>query len=196
MFFCFETLAIQDGQIQNLHYHQARYQRTVQHFYGGHYVPQDLAQVIEIPKEYQQGLVRCRIDYDQTSYQIQFSPYQRRQFRQFQPIVCEDLDYSFKYCDRSRLAALYQQRQGADEILIVQADQVTDCSIGNLAFLRQGEWFTPVRPLLAGTQRQKLLDQQLLQLRPIYWQQLDIYEEIRVINALNDLETTVKNGKE
>lgn len=189
MFRCFETLAIQDGRIQRLAYHQARYQRTMEALY-----PQDenglvdLASMIAIPPEFQQGLVRCRIDYGKTQIQVQFYPYQRRQFRSFQPIVAENLNYQFKYCDRQQLNLLYQQRQTADEILIIQQDKVTDCSIGNLAFLRQGEWFTPDTPLLAGTQRQYLLDHQQLQLRPIYVAELSLFEEIRVINALNPLE--------
>ncbi|WKS99952.1 aminotransferase class IV family protein [Gallibacterium salpingitidis] len=187
MFLCFETLAIQDGEIQNLTYHQARYQRTLQHFYSTHYQAFNFADIVKIPLQYQQGLVRCRIDYNQQDYQIAFYPYQRRQFKRFQPVVCEQLDYRFKYCNREQLNALYQQRQGADEILIIQQGKITDCSIGNLALLRQGEWFTPDSPLLAGTQRQRLLEQQLLQLRSITLNELDLFEEIRVINALNNL---------
>ncbi|MFC0309442.1 aminotransferase class IV family protein [Gallibacterium trehalosifermentans] len=188
MFFCFETIAIQNGEVQHLSYHQARYQRTVQHYYQMNYQHFDFSTIIQVPTEFQQGLVRCRIDYNQTDFQIQFFPYQRRQFRSFHPVIADQIDYQFKYCHREPLNQLYQQRQGADEILIVQQGQITDCSIGNLVFLRQGEWFTPAQPLLAGTQRQRLLEQEKIHLRTILLTELELFEEIRLINALNPLD--------
>lgn len=64
---------------------------------------------------------------------------------------------------------------------------MTDCSIGNLAFRKGGQWFTPNTPLLQGTQRTYLLQSGQLQEIEIRQEQLEQFDEIRVINALNGL---------
>ena len=75
----------------------------------------------------------------------------------------------------------------ADEIIIIKDSFVTDCSIGNLAFRKGTQWFTPNTPLLKGTQREYLLQSGQLQEIEIRLEQLEKFDEIRVINALNEL---------
>lgn len=188
----FETLAIKNGTVQNLALHQARYHRSLLSYYGKNYtnlVVADLAQLLATipPKWLTHQMVRCRIAYNHSHQQVNFFTYQTRQFKQFQPVICEQINYSLKYSDRSQLEQLLTQRGKCDEIIIVKNGKLTDCSIGNLVLKRQGEWFTPDSPLLAGTKRQQLLYEQRIQQRYIPLTQLDLFEEIRVINALNDL---------
>ena len=64
---------------------------------------------------------------------------------------------------------------------------MTDCSNGNLAFRKGAQWFTSNTPLLQGTQREYLLQSGQLQEIEIRQEQLEQFEEIRVINALNEL---------
>ena len=79
------------------------------------------------------------------------------------------------------------QKGEADEIIIIKDSFVTDCSIGNLAFRKGTQWFTPNTPLLKGTQREYLLQSGQLQEIEIRQEQLEQFDEIRVINALNEL---------
>lgn len=187
----FETIAFEQGQAQRLDYHQARYQRSLRHYYGVHAEKSavDFRQILQLPPHCTEGLIRCRVDYNDQHIQIQYTPYQRRCFRHFLPIIVnQPLNYSLKWTDRHLLQQYYAQRGDYDEVMLVQQNLITDCTIGNLVFKRQGQWFTPKSPLLAGTQRQYLLDQQRIELRDIYLHELDLFEEVRLINAMNPLD--------
>ena len=86
------------------------------------------------------------------------------------------------------LNELLAQKGDCDEILIIKNGYVTDCSIGNLIFRQGTQWFTPDTPLLEGTQRAKLLTQGRIKVRSILATDLHLFEEVRLINALNGLE--------
>ncbi|MCQ9123079.1 hypothetical protein BKK54_05900 [Rodentibacter genomosp. 1] len=188
MFPLFETLAIEQGNIQNIEYHQARYERSLRHFYGKSAVKIfNLFELIQIPSHLQNQLVRCRIDYNAESTQIQYVEYQRKIYRTFQPIICDEIDYSLKYANRDLLNSLLAQRGKCDEIMIIKHGKVTDCSIGNLIFRQGNQWFTPDTPLLQGTQREKLLQESKIREATIYAQDIEKYDEIRLINAMNGL---------
>ncbi|WP_424409484.1 aminotransferase class IV family protein [Pasteurella sp. PK-2025] len=192
MFPLFETIAIVKGEIQHLDLHQQRYAASLKHFYGNTSTKvHDLAHILDIStalKHTQHApIIRCRVDYDQHHYHVQYFPYERKTYRTFQPVMCDDIEYRLKYADRTYLNQLLQQKGQCDEIMIIQHGKVTDCSIGNLVF-RQGEqWFTPDSPLFYGTQRAWLLQQGKIQACPILLQDVAKFEEIRLINALNPL---------
>lgn len=186
----FETLAILDGKVQNLYYHQQRYQQGLA--YLADVAQQDLplkssliADYLNIPSAYQTGLVRCRVDYDGWHIKVEFFPYQARQLQRFVLVQADALDYHYKYANRDALNALMQQKGQADDIIIIQHGLITDCSIGNLLFEQDGQWFTPQRPLLAGTQRAKLLAEGKIQLRDIVIDSLTHYQRMMMVNALN-----------
>ena len=186
----FETLCIEQQQIKNCAYHQQRYERALQQFYGESAVKiYDLSEIIHLQPEFLNltHLTRCRIDYNATKFQIQFFPYQQRKITTFQPVICDEIDYSLKFSDRTLLNHLLEQRGDCDEIIIIKQGKVTDCSIGNLVF-RQGEqWFTPDSPLLIGTQRTYLLDTEKIKEKTIFAEDIAQFDEIRVINAMNGL---------
>lgn len=186
----FETLCIEQQQIKNCAYHQQRYERALYQFYGESAVKiYDLSEIIHLQPEFLNltPLTRCRIDYNAITFQIQFFPYQRRKITTFQPVICDEIDYSLKFSDRTLLNHLLEQRGDCDEIIIIKQGKVTDCSIGNLVF-RQGEqWFTPDSPLLIGSQRTYLLDTGKIKEKTIFAEDIAQFDEIRVINAMNGL---------
>lgn len=186
----FETIAIEQGKARNLDYHQVRYQRSLYQYYGRDSLKSAVtfADILCLPPELaNQPLVRCRIDYNAEQVKVAYFPYQRRKITNFLPLCANELNYSLKWTDRSLLNKYYAQRGAYDEVMLVQQNLITDCTIGNLLFKRQGQWFTPSKPLLAGTQRQYLLEQQRIECRDITIQQLELFEEVRLINAMNPL---------
>ncbi|TCP95545.1 4-amino-4-deoxychorismate lyase [Cricetibacter osteomyelitidis] len=189
MYPLFETIAFINGKPQNLAYHQARYEKSLFEFYGLAESAVNLAEILANPTALPSNeLVRCRIDYNQYSQQIQFFPYKKRYIRTFQPVICDEIRYNLKFSDRTLLNQLYEKRGQSDEIMLIKQGMITDCTIGNLILKRQGEWFTPDTPLLQGTQRERLLQQQKIQLRHIPLKELDLFDEIRLINAMNGLD--------
>ncbi|OOF67563.1 aminotransferase class IV family protein [Rodentibacter caecimuris] len=186
----FETIAVIQSKVQNIEYHQSRYERSLRQFYGKSAVNIfDLFQAIHLPKDLLNQFVRCRIEYDRHNINVQYFPFIPKNYRTFQPVVCDHIDYGLKYTDRYLLNQLLQKRQNCDEIIIIKQGKVTDCSIGNLVFRKDNQWFTPDTPLLKGTQREKLLQQNIIQECEILAQDINKFDEIVLINALNPFRT-------
>ena len=183
MYPLFETLCIENGKIQNINLHQARCE-----YYGTSAVKIfNLFSLIQLPAPLQNQLVRCRIDYNAETTQIQYFEYHRKIYRTFQPVIYDDIEYSLKYSDRSLINTLFAQRGACDEIIIIKNGKVTDCSIGNLIFRQEKKWYTPDTPLLLGTQREKLLQEGKIQERTIFQEDIVNFDEIKIINAMNTL---------
>lgn len=183
----FETLAILDGKIQNLYFHQQRYQFAMQHYFlRDHY--RQLSDIIIVPKAYQTGLVRCRMDYNQSEFKLSFYHYHRKRIATYQCVRVKDFDYSFKYSNREQFALL--DKKQADEVIIINNGLVSDCSIGNLLFLKQEKWYTPASYLLKGTQLSLLLAKGQVSFIPMKQAELFSFEKIMMINALNPFDPT------
>ena len=188
MYPLFETLCIENGKIQNIDLHQARYERSLRAYYGKSAVKIfNLFSLIQPPALLQNRLIRCRINYNDKTTQIQYFEYHRKIYRTFQPIICDDIEYGLKYTDRSLINTLFAQRGTCDEIIIIKNGKVTDCSIGNLIFRQEKKWYTPDSPLLLGTQREKLLREGKIQERTIFQEDIVNFDEIKIINAMNTL---------
>ena len=188
MFPLFETLCIENGKIQNIDLHQARYERSLREYYGKSAVKIfNLFSLIQLPAYLQNRLVRCRIDYNAKTTQIQYFEYHRKIYLTFQPVICDDIEYGLKYSDRSLINTLFELRDTCDEIIIIKNGKVTDCSIGNLIFRQGKKWYTPDTPLLLGTQREKLLQEGKIQERTIFQEDIVNFDEIKIINAMNSL---------
>lgn len=178
----FETLSIIDGQVQNLPYHQQRFEQAVSTFFGRE-PTFSLAQILHIPTEFQHGKIRCRIDYNAEQFEVKFFPYDPKQIQQFRCVEVENWDYSLKYSDRKRFDLLNILQN--EEVIIINNGNVSDCSIGNLLFLKSNVWYSPQDYLLKGTQLTQLIEQGKVHLVKITQADLGQYEKIMLINALN-----------
>ena len=188
MYPLFETLCIENGKIQNIDLHQARYERSLYQFYGKSAVKIfNLFSLIQLPVPLQNRLVRCRINYNDKTTQIQYFEYHRKIYRTFQPVICDDIECGLKYSDRSLMNTLFELRGTCDEIIIIKNGKVTDCSIGNLIFRQGKKWYTPDTPLLLGTQREKLLQEGKIQECTIFQEDIVNFDEIKIINAMHSL---------
>lgn len=192
----FETLCIEAGEVKNIVLHQQRYESSLRRFYGKSAVKIfDILQLIEKTPEFStalsrpegQHLIRCRFAYNRTDYELRFFPYQRKIYQTFQTVICDHIDYSLKYENRELLNELLAQRGNCDEIIIIKQGKVTDCSIGNLIFLRGTQWITSDSPLLNGTQRQYLLATGRIRAETLWAEDIAQFDEIRLINAMNGL---------
>ncbi|MEP2026012.1 MAG: aminotransferase class IV [Reichenbachiella sp.] len=180
-----ESIRCINGELQLLELHQARVNRTFFTNYGLLARPIKLAIIIrQIPAS---GTFKCRVVYDQNSFEITYDKYQKPNINSCQIVKSEDIDYRFKYADRSGLANLFAQRKDADDIIIVKEGMISDSYFANLAFFDGEDWWTPESPLLAGVQRQNLLDQRLIKTREIHVNELTHFKKVSLINAMNDL---------
>ncbi len=182
-----ETIRIQDGELKNLPYHQARFEWTRRSELGLESHP-DLYQMIRSHKGLAFGLLKCRIRYGKEIEGIEFEPYTRRVLSSLKVVEANHISYGFKYSDRTALENLYAQRGTCDDILIIKNGCVTDSYVANIVFWNGEGWFTPDLPLLPGTKRASLLDLGQIETARITEQDLPLYQKVRLINAMNNLE--------
>ena len=173
----FETLKIEDGKIFNLKWHNQRLNRSRLELFSLH-KPLNLADYINTPH---QGLYRCRVVYDLEIKSVEYIPYTPKIFKSFK-IVQSNLEYNYKFNDRSQLNRLLQEDY--DEIIIEKDGFLTDTSIANIAFFDGQDWLTPKIPLLRGTTRERLLDEGFLKLKDIKKENIKNYSHFALMNAM------------
>ena len=174
-----ETIKIEEGEVCNLPYHQARFdhsRKTLLHLNDA--LP--LSKIIEAPRK---GLYRCRILYDTEIRSVEYLPYTPRVIRTFR-IIPSQLDYGYKYADRGDFNALLERNSDVDEIIIEKDGLLTDTTISNIAFYDGSKWLTPANPLLQGTMRAKLIDEGVLQVADITKKMLADYTHVALTNAM------------
>ena len=181
LFPVFETIAIIDGIPQNLAFHQARMDNTIEKLFQKTSVF-NLEEIIQVPTEYQNGLIKCRIDYNQQDFNIIFSAYQRREIRNYQCVYLDNLDYTLKYTNRTIFEDINMIK---DDAVIIHDKKVTDCRIGYLIFFKDGIWYGSKNYLLKGTQLSRLLSENRVQLKEINADEIHQYEKVMMINAMN-----------
>ncbi|OOH90365.1 branched-chain amino acid aminotransferase [Pasteurellaceae bacterium 15-036681] len=178
----FETIAIKNKQFLNLDYHQKRYEKAIRDYFGEE--PKfDLAESLKLPLDIGNNLIRCKVEYNCDEYQVSFFDYTPRLLQRFQCVYTENLDYQFKYSNREPLDKLKSAH--SDEVIIINNGFVSDCTIGNLLFAKQGKWYSSSHYLLRGTQLSKLVDKGKVDLIEIRAKDIFNYEQIMMVNALN-----------
>jgi len=182
---CFETICVENRQLKNLSYHEARLNKTRRELWG-YDNNWDLSKLLEIPDLLDDSMHKCRVAYNKEIDNIKWEPYSRRMIRKIKRVYHDEIDYQYKYDNRDVLNALYAERGDADEILIIKKGLVTDSSFCNVAFFDGNRWLTPASPLLPGTQRALLLDEGIIQPAEIRESDIAAFRQIRLFNAMVD----------
>lgn len=181
----FETISIRYGEVQNIKFHQERFNFACQtYFQVSPFLT--LSEIIQPSEETKQGLYRCRLVYNRSEFQLHFYPYQAKTINQFKLVYTNNLDYRFKYTDRRFFQGIKLTEN--EEAIIINNGKVSDCTIGNLLFSQEGRWYSPKDYLLKGTQLSRLLEEEQVELIDITPKDLPYFEQVMYINALNPFE--------
>ncbi|KAA0990020.1 aminotransferase class IV [Dyadobacter aurulentus] len=180
---CIETICVENRELKNLTYHEARLNRTRSELFG--YQDQwKLAEMIGIPDSIDNAIHKCRLAYDQDIDNIRWEPYVQRHIGKLRRVYDNGVDYSYKYDQRDELNTLFAQREDADDILIIKNGWVTDSFYCNVAFGDGTGWYTPSTYLLPGTQRAFLIDQGIIQVREISETDIFTFDSVKLFNAM------------
>ena len=174
-----ETIKIEDGTINNLSYHQTRFNTSRKELFNIR-EEIDLATLIQAPKT---GLYRCRIVYDKKVHTVEYIPYVPKEIKKLK-IVTSNIEYNYKYANREELNTLRERERDFDEIIIEKEGYLTDITIANIAFHDGDKWVTPSQALLPGTMRAKLLDEGFLHKKEIRKEDLKNYSQIALMNSM------------
>lgn len=181
-----ETIKINNGTPENLEFHDRRIKKSLSDLYGirkGF----DLNAIVKVPENLSSGIVKCRIVYDTKIRETTFQSYIIRPVNSLKLIEDNEIDYRYKYADRSNLNALFERRGNCDDILITKNGYVTDTYYANIILkTTDGDWVTPESCLLKGTRRTSLLEKNIIKEVVIRVSDLYNYTEARLINAMID----------
>jgi 4-amino-4-deoxychorismate lyase len=169
-----ETLLI-TNEIKNLKYHNNRINLTRKILYD--LAPIDLKNYIDIKRD-----KRVRVLYDKEILKIEYFDLVKREFKKLKIVENNNIKYSFKSENREQLNSL--KVDGYDEIIIIKNGLITDTTISNLAFFNGKEWHTPKNPLLKGTKRAELLDENILIEKNIKIDDINKYQKVAMMNAI------------
>jgi 4-amino-4-deoxychorismate lyase len=178
-----ETIRAVDGEVYHLEYHQKRYEKVLTSFGVSEF--KNLQDYLNPPSS---GLYRCRVVYSLDKVDVTYHAYKKRDINSLKLVYDETIEYSKKSTDRKNIDKLFDMRDKCDDILIVQNSLVKDTSIANVAFYNSGVWYTPSKPLLNGTTRQRLLDEGKIIEEKIKVQDLQKYSKVALLNAMIDFD--------
>jgi 4-amino-4-deoxychorismate lyase len=181
-----ESIKILNGKVYNLSLHEQRANRSRKMLLGMD-KPIGFKKSLWIPEEFKKGLVKCRVMYGENIEAVSFSNYDKRKINSAKVIFTDHIHYDHKYVLRAELDDLYTKREHHDEIIIIKNGMVTDAYYFNLVFEREGKYFTSNTPLLQGIQREKLIQAKKIQVVSISVDDIQAYECVHFINALNPL---------
>jgi len=175
----FETIKCDDYEVFNLEYHAKRVANSVG-------LNLNLQEYIYPPSN---KLYRCKLIYNENEIlDVQYFEYTKREIKSFKLIFDETIEYSKKYLNREGLNSLYKQKGDCDEIIIIKNGLVTDSSIANIAVFDGSHWFTPKKPLLDGTTKDRLLHDRVLIEKDIDINMLKEAKKIALMNAMIDFD--------
>jgi 4-amino-4-deoxychorismate lyase len=179
----FESICINDGVAENLHFHQARVNKTLNAFDASQHSI-DLTKIIQQLVLPTLGLFKLRISYDLNgNYEAKCNPYQYKQINDFALVDIKGHRYDYKYANRDWINEALAQ-YGKDEIIMHDDGLIKDCSYTNIVFFDGANWYTPESPLLEGTQREKLIQEGVITPKALYVSEVPNFQKFKCINAM------------
>ena len=182
-----ESIKVQNKKIHAWDYHKQRIIRSLKVCYGQEtktFI--NLNAIQSYVNQLDNKLYKIRLIYDNKSYRIEHHEYKIKTIKSLKLVYDNHITYNEKYVDRKNLTELYQQKEDADNILIVRDGLLTDSYYCNIALLKDDQWQTPKTPLLPGVMRQQLLDQEVIVESDIKATDITSYSHISLFNAIID----------
>lgn len=184
-----DAIQLKDGKFLRLDLHERRVNETrAKYFFASPQI--SLTEVlIDFPAA---GLYKCRVLYGEEIESVEFLPYSPKIVKTAKLVSDDEIDYSSKFADRSRLNRLFEMRGNADDVLIIKGGFVTDFSAANILLFDGSKWVTPDTPLLRGTHRRFLLERGLIREAAVRAEDLPKYSKIIRLSAMVDFESATR----
>ncbi len=176
----FETIYINNAKAYNLYWHNLRLNRARKELFGA----KDNLNIEEFLGEMPtNGIFRAKVIYNKDIINISYYPYTPKTIDSIK-IVESNIDYSYKFLDRTFFNELFNKFRGYSEFLIIKDNLLKDFSIGNIALLMDNRWLTPKSPLLNGTTRERLIKSKKIFEYNLTLKDLKKAKKIALLNAM------------
>lgn len=183
-----ESIRLYNGNFARLELHQARVDRAAKALFN-RTLDWQISDLLHAQAYPATGLYKCRVLYDASTVQVEFSAYQPKLINTLKLVSADAFDYTHKYEDRTAIERALGFRDGCDDILMVKNGLITDTSYANIVFEKDGQWFTPESFLLPGTMRHYLLETKQIEQVAITVDQLARYQHFKLINAILEFDS-------
>lgn len=194
VFSLLESLKLEDGNYPLLRYHMARLQDSAGYFHFPGNIQEAESELRKLAKKHPQGIHKVRLLLDkkgQLKVQAQKTAPIDAPVKCTLAISAVDSKDPFLFHKTTHREVYAQASNNLPEevfsvLLWNEKQQLTEFTIGNLVLEKDGKFFTPPVScgLLAGTFRQHLLDQQMIEERIIYKQELQDYDAVWLVNGV------------
>jgi 4-amino-4-deoxychorismate lyase len=183
----FETIRYYNGIAAHLSFHQQRVDRTFLKYNTAPILQLNKLNIQEEAAKQQVDysiVYKCKISYDLLgNYSISFAPYAIKNIQTFTFVDINLQEYDVKYTNRTWINdALHNAT--TDEVIFIKNKLIKDASYANVVLFDGVTWYTPRQPLLAGTKRALLIQENIIQERDIYIDQFNNYSRLKFINAM------------
>ena len=178
-----ETIKLKDGVFYRLNLHQERVNKA----FSACFPKVEPINIFESLNQYeipQEGIFKCRLEYDTEVQLVEFISYKRREIRSLKLIDTDIESLAYKLEDRACYNAVFAQRGGCDDVLMIKNGLLTDTSYCNIALSDGNNWFTPRIPLLYGINRVDLIEKGIVFEKDIEVAEVKNYSKISLFNAL------------
>lgn len=190
----FESIKIVDKKIINIFYHNGRVNKSRRDLLSLS-DEINLERYIEIPPNIDNDVYKCRVLYDRKVNAVEFIKYEKKNINNLKVVSADDISYGYKYRDRKSIDILKENSKllPEEDIIIIKNGLVTDTSFSNLVFYDDKNWVTPSHPLLAGTQRAKLLNEKKIIEKSIRIEDMKYFKKVKMINAMIDFDEAIEH---
>ncbi|MDN5212069.1 aminotransferase class IV [Fulvivirgaceae bacterium BMA12] len=178
-----ESIKITASGVENLERHNERLNASRLEIFGLEN-QLDLSAFVQSPPLTGEEIIKCRVIYAEEVIKIEYISYCKKDIKTLKVVYDDEVNYAFKFEDRSHLNRLYGLKGECDDVLIIKDGMVTDFSYGNIVFYDGNQWITPGQPLLAGTMRAELIKSGRIVEKNVTPDDLNQYQSFKLINAL------------
>ncbi|WP_191967951.1 aminotransferase class IV [Rhizosphaericola mali] len=195
MFQFIETIHYRNGKMPLINWHNQRFLSTQKENWNAIIYPNilDILQKKFENYRFENDLsYKIRLVYGQDYLQVEAEKYTQKSISELYLIHADEVNYSYKFFDRSKLNQLKSKISTEAEIIAVKQNHLTDTSFTNIALYDGDKWYTPLDPLLKGVQRQYLIEKNILHPKEILVQDISNYSQIALFNAMVDWEKAWK----
>jgi 4-amino-4-deoxychorismate lyase len=187
MYHLVESVRIENRQLHHIELHNQRLNRGIKQLFGIN-KKICLENIIDIPPDLTNNRYKCRVTVSSERLNVNIVPYVQREIKTLKIVHNNEIDYTFKTENRQQLDAVYEKRNGCDDIIIIKNNYVTDSWAANILLFDGTDWITPDTPLLEGIQREYLLSQNFIKMHRVIVSDLIFFQKIKLINAMIDFE--------
>jgi 4-amino-4-deoxychorismate lyase len=187
MYQLLESIRIENRELQNLRFHNQRFNEARKMLFGKTDQVK-LEELVRLPEKLGNERYKCRALTNGEGFSFDIALYHQREIKTLKIVIYDEIDYTYKTTDRSVLDHVYSLRGNCDDVIIVKNGMMTDSWAANLLFFDGSRWLTPSTPLLKGTQRQFLLSKGIISEALIRLGDIGTFKKVKLINAMIDFE--------